>query len=68
MFTLIAALFVSVCVSVCSGSGAVSVRAGGSPRYHVLLHAASGTNRHTDVIKTFNLSSPLITIQSVSHV
>lgn len=27
-----------------SGSGGVSVRAGGSPRYHVLLYAASGTD------------------------
>lgn len=33
----------SPCVCLCSGSGAVSVRVGGSPRDHVLLHAAPGT-------------------------
>lgn len=50
-------MYLCVFMCVCSGSGAVSVWAGGSPRDHVLLHAASGTNRvnRPDVIKTFKL-------------
>lgn len=65
LYSLCINVFLSVCV--CLGSGAVSVWAGGSPRHHVLLHTASGTN-HPDVIKTFNSLTPLFISQGVSLV